>query len=124
MTTGKILIVDDEAYITDTFGEYLSSKGFLIRSAQNGKDALKIYSDFEPDMILSDFNMPEMNGIKLFKEVRKIKPDQLFVMITGAFLLPNDQKMLRDNKIPQIIKPADLEKELLKTVRELLEEMS
>ena len=120
----KILLVDDEAYITETFGEYLSSKGFRIRKAQNGKDALKIYSEFEPDLILSDFNMPEMDGIKLFKAVRKIKPDQLFVMITGAFLVPDDLKMLSDNKIPQIIKPADLEKELLKTVRELLEEMS
>ena len=45
-------------------------------------------------------------------------------MITGAFLTPDDLKMLSDNKIPQIIKPADLEKELLKTVKEQLEEMS
>jgi len=65
-----------------------------------------------------------MDGIKLFHAVRKIKSDQLFVMITGAFLLPDDLKMLSENKIPQIIKPADLEKELLKTVKEQLEKAS
>lgn len=100
---------------------YLSRKGFLIRKAQNGKEALKIYSEFEPDLILSDFNMPEMKGIELYKSVRKIKHDQLFVMITGALLMPDELKIFRDNEIPQIIKPADLEKELLKAVKEQLE---
>ena len=117
----KILVVDDEAYITDLFSEYLSSKGFLIRKCNNGRDALKLYAEFKPDLVLSDIDMPEMNGLELHAEIEKINPKQPFIMITGAFLKPDELKTLSRKKITQIIKPAELEKELLKVVKEQLE---
>ena len=47
----KILVVDDESYITDLFSEYLSNKRFLIRKSNNGRDALKLYAEFKPDLV-------------------------------------------------------------------------
>ena len=117
----KIMIVDDEAYITELFGTYLSRMGFLIQSCNRGEEALRIYPDFMPDLVLSDYDMPEMTGLELYKKIKEIKDDQPFVMITGAFLSPEDLKYLREQKIPQLIKPANLETELLETVKQQLE---
>lgn len=117
----KILIADDEAYIVDLFSEYLSSMGFLIQSSQSGKEALEIYSDFKPDLVITDYEMPEMNGYELFKEIRIKNPKQAFIMITGAFLPPDILSLLKEKRIPQIIKPAELENELLKIVNEQLQ---
>ena len=65
--------------------------------------------------------MPEMNGLELHAEIEKINPKQPFIMITGAFLKPDELKALSRKKVPQIIKPAELENELLKVVKEQLE---
>ena len=117
----KIMIVDDEAYITELFGTYLSRMGFLIQTCNRAEEALRIYPDFMPDLVLSDYSMPEMTGLELYKKIKEIKDDQPFVMITGAFLSLEDLKYLREQKIPQLIKPANLETELLETVKQQLE---
>ena len=60
----KILIVDDEAYVGDLFSEYLSTKGYLVQSCLSGREALRLFSDFEPDLVLRDYEMPEINGLE------------------------------------------------------------
>jgi len=117
----KILIVDDEAYIGDLFSEYLSSKGFLVQSCLSGREAIRLFSDFEPDLVLSDYEMPEMNGLKLYEAIKQINPKRPFVMVTGAFIPPEELNLLKEKRIPQIIKPAELDNELLKIVKEQLE---
>ena len=117
----KILIVDDEAYIGDLFSEYLSTKGFLVQKCLSGREALRLFSDFKPDLVLSDYKMPEMNGLELYDAIKQIKLGQPFVMVTGAFIPPEELNFLKEKQIPQIIKPAELDNELLKIVKEQLE---
>ena len=57
-TKHKILIVDDEKYITNLYSEYLTTKGFLTRVTNNSKDAVKIYKSFKPDLVLFDLDRP------------------------------------------------------------------
>lgn len=117
----KILIVDDEAFVGELFSEYLSTKGYLVQSCLSGREALRLFSDFEPDLVLSDYEMPEMNGMELYEAIKEISSRQAFVMITGAFIPPEKLLFLKEKRIPQIIKPAELENELLKIVKEQLE---
>ncbi len=116
----KILIIDDNAYITDLYSEYLSRKGFLIRATNRSKDALKIFNSFNPDLVLCDVDMPELTGFDILKQIEEIDPIQHFVMITGAFLSIEELSLLKRKKITYLIKPADLEKELLEIVRNKL----
>ncbi|MCH7819013.1 MAG: response regulator [Candidatus Marinimicrobia bacterium] len=104
----KILIVDDEAYITDLFSQFFSGRGLIVRKANNGENALKIYETFSPDIVISDIAMPVMDGIELVDEIRKQNPDQRIILITGQHVDETTKEQLKNNHIPLLMKPIDL----------------
>lgn len=67
----KILIVDDEPQITRVLRRSLGAHRYEVRTAADGESALETVHDFAPDLIITDLNMPEMNGIELCREIRK-----------------------------------------------------
>lgn len=79
----KILLVDDEADILELIKYNLEKEGFEVKMAYNGKKAIKVASEFIPDLILLDVMMPEMDGVETCIELRKM-PSLSHVVI--AFL--------------------------------------
>jgi two-component system chemotaxis response regulator CheY len=69
----KILVVDDFQIIREMLKSTLSLKGYEINTASNGKEAIQILSESPDgyDLVLSDYNMPEMNGYELLKSIRQ-----------------------------------------------------
>lgn len=65
----KILIVDDEADILELLKESFESEGYLVFTADNGRDAIK-QSEIQPDIILLDVNMPKLDGFEVCKHIR------------------------------------------------------
>ena len=65
----KILIVDDEADIVNMLKGFFLGKGYTVSTASNGKDAIK-QAERQPDIILLDINMPEMDGISVCSHIR------------------------------------------------------
>ncbi|RKX61288.1 MAG: two-component system response regulator [Thermodesulfobacteriota bacterium] len=81
----KILVVDDEEEVRKLISDFLSSEGYQIYTASNGKEALKIISEKEPDIVLIDYMMPELDGISLCKTIKN-NPDTIdmgVILITG-----------------------------------------
>jgi len=72
VSTGKILIVDDEPDILEFIGYNLKKEGFDVVTSNNGKEAIKLAKDKKPDLILLDVMMPEMDGIETCQEIRQI----------------------------------------------------
>lgn len=72
MKKEKILLVDDEPDIIDLIAYNLEKGGYRVKSANNGRDAIEIAKDFEPDLILLDVMMPDMDGIETCVEIREI----------------------------------------------------
>jgi two-component system, OmpR family, alkaline phosphatase synthesis response regulator PhoP len=68
----KILLVDDEIDILEFISYNLEKEGYKVYTAQNGKDAIRIAEKKEPDLIILDVMMPEMDGIVTCEELRKI----------------------------------------------------
>jgi two-component system chemotaxis response regulator CheY len=83
----KILVVDDSAIMRQLISATIREAGYDVLPAENGKDALVKLYETEVDMVLTDLNMPEMDGIELIKNLRA-KPEHKFtpiVMVTTEF---------------------------------------
>lgn len=69
----KILLVDDEVDILEFLSYNLRNEGFHIRTASNGREAVRITEEFRPDLVLMDVMMPEMDGLAACREIRSTK---------------------------------------------------
>ena len=73
MSKEKILLVDDEPDIIEFLGYNLTKEGYDVSTATSGKEAVEIAKKFQPDLILLDVMMPEMDGIETCQEIRGIE---------------------------------------------------
>lgn len=72
MSREKILIVDDEKEINDLIRSYIVKEGFIAFSALNGKSALAMIEEENPDLIILDIMLPDIDGTNLSLEIRRI----------------------------------------------------
>ncbi len=79
----KILIVDDEQDVLDLFNDLFRKKDYEIESALGGKTALDMIQKSRPDIVLLDIKMPDMNGIEVLQQIKKIDPSIEVVMLTA-----------------------------------------
>jgi two-component system chemotaxis response regulator CheY len=81
---GTVLLVDDEAHIRKYVGLILKQLGSpTIYEATNGVEAVETYCRVNPDLVLLDVNMPNMDGIETLKKLKEIDPDCIVVMLTS-----------------------------------------
>jgi DNA-binding NtrC family response regulator len=79
----KILIVDDEPEICELIAEVLAELGVEILTAPDGVRGLELIREHRPKVILSDFNMPKMNGLELLKSIRSEQLPGMVIWLTG-----------------------------------------
>src|SRR6056297_1808310 len=81
----QILHVDDDPSITDLTGTFLEREDdrFAVETATSADEGLERINDRPPDCIVSDYNMPGMNGIEFLQAVRERYPDLPFILFTG-----------------------------------------
>lgn len=84
MIKGKIVVVDDEKIVTSAFKTLLKVEGFSDAHFFNSpKEALAFLTENQPDLVISDFLMPEMNGLEFLSEVKKLYPEVSKILLTG-----------------------------------------
>ena len=71
MSKGRVLVVDDEANARTALGELLRAEGYVVETASDGFEALGKLGDFAPDVVLTDLEMPGMNGLDLLTRMRE-----------------------------------------------------
>jgi two-component system KDP operon response regulator KdpE len=67
----KFLIVDDEAQILRVLRQILSAQGYAIRTAEDGLEGLEVFEEWRPDLVVTDLQMPGMDGLAFCRELRK-----------------------------------------------------
>ncbi|HVQ57160.1 MAG TPA: response regulator transcription factor [Pyrinomonadaceae bacterium] len=80
MGNKKVLIVDDEPQITRILRRTLSAHHYDVRTASDGTAGLDTFRDFRPDLVITDLQMPEMGGLALCGELRKISTVPIIVL--------------------------------------------
>ncbi len=83
MTMNTILIVDDEPNYLVVLSELLRDEGFEVFTAPGGKEALDIVKEVDLDLVITDMQMPGMDGMQLLQEIKKIYKDMPIVIITA-----------------------------------------
>ena len=81
---GKIVVVDDEKMVTSAFKTLLKVEGFNDAAFfNNPKEAVEYLKTETPDIIISDFMMPEMNGLEFLTKAKKLHPEVSMILLTG-----------------------------------------
>jgi DNA-binding response OmpR family regulator len=82
-TKPKVLVADDERVIADTLAMILNQSGFEARPVYSGEKALELASTFEPDMLISDVIMADLNGIDAAIRMRELRPGIKILLFSG-----------------------------------------
>lgn len=122
-----ILLVDDEPDILEIVGYNLSSEGYNVITAENGIEAVKLAKKYQPQLIILDVMMPEMDGIEACEQIRKI-PELSETVITFLTARGEDYSQMAgfdagaDDYITKPIKPKVLVSKVKALLRRFREE--
>lgn len=84
MKNSKIVVVDDEKMVTSAFKALFKVEGYSdIHLFNNPKEAVEFLKENTPDLVISDFMMPEMNGLEFLTEAKKLHPEVSMILLTG-----------------------------------------
>ena len=121
MEKKSILIVDDDKAILKSLRDILQSRGYIISTAETGREAIEKSEDKFYNLALLDIKLPDMEGTELLTKMHRTMPRMMKIMITGYPTLENAVKALNLGADTYIVKPVD-PNNLLKVVEEKLKE--
>ena len=118
MAIQKILLVDDSKTELHHLSELLTRKGFAVRTAENGEEAMRRLVDDKPDLILMDVVMPGQNGFQLTRAITRDPrwADVPVIMCTSKGLETDKVWGMRQGARDYVVKPVDAD-ELISKIR-------
>lgn len=116
----RILVVDDDQSFRLLIGKHLKKEGYEVSFAENGINALQILKEESFDVIISDQQMPEMDGIELLSKANNLYPDTPFIMLTAFGDIKKAVSAVKLGAYDYLEKPYRIE-DLLTTINRALE---
>jgi DNA-binding NtrC family response regulator len=107
--TQNILLVDDEKSILFSLKAALSKEGYQVKAAENPQEALKLVEPGAFQVIISDYNMPGMNGMEFLKQVKEIDPEVVFILMTAYGSEKLAIEAMKKGAYDYFSKPFDIE---------------
>ncbi len=105
---GKILVVDDEPSIVDAVATALRYEGFEVREELSGRGALTAIAEFEPDLVVLDWMLPDIEGIEVGRRVRERGFGTAILFLTAKDAVENKVEALRAGGDDYVTKPFSL----------------
>jgi len=103
----KVLVVDDEMEILLFLKKLLEKHGFHVETASGGEEALNIFSSEPFDMVITDLNMPRINGLELLTKLKETRPRITVIFMTGYATVKAAVQAIKEGAYDFIEKPFD-----------------
>ncbi|MCB0746845.1 MAG: sigma-54-dependent Fis family transcriptional regulator [Ignavibacteriae bacterium] len=117
----KILIVDDEKIVRESFYHWFIEDNYIVDTAEDGETALIKYAKEKYDLLLVDMKMPGMSGLDLLSKIKAIDKDAIIILITAFSSVPTAITALKNGAYDYVTKPVDPD-ELAHLVKRALEQ--
>jgi two-component system response regulator PilR (NtrC family) len=117
--SARILVIDDDQEILKTFSAVLKETGYVVDTAESGREAIEKSEANFYNLALIDIRLPDMEGTRLLTALRETTPKMIKIIVTGYPSLQNAVEAVNEGADGYIIKPAKTEM-LLETIREHL----
>ncbi len=105
----KALVVDDDPDVLDMIGESLATLGYEVLLAHDGAQALQLFEAERPPLVVTDLQMPKIDGLTLMKAIKEASPRTEILFITGHADLGSAIQAVRQGAFDYLLKPLDLE---------------
>ena len=121
MAEDKLLVVDDDPLIRRSLGEVLRREGYQVVEASTGAEALRMVANAAPSLVITDFNMPELDGMQLLRELHARKPDLPVILVTGYGTVEQAVEAMKAGAYDYVSKPI-IDEEMKLVIRRALDE--
>ena len=106
----SVIVVDDDRDTVEVFTEYLSIKGIdVLGKGYNGKEAVELYKEHKPEIVLLDVMMPEFDGFYGLQNIRSINPDAKIIMVTADLTSDTEKKLEELQATAVLYKPYEID---------------
>jgi two-component system NtrC family response regulator len=105
----KILLVEDNASLRRVTEFHLVEKGYTMLTAETGEEALRLFRDEMPDLVITDMALPGMSGLDLLRAVKKENPEAPVVVMTAFGTIESAVEAMRDGAFHYVTKPVNNE---------------
>ncbi len=105
-----VLLVDDERDFADLLAERLQARGFAVRTAYDGEEALRLAAGHDLDVAVLDVNLPGIDGLALLRELKRVRPQVEALMLTGQNDLATAVAGMKLGATDYLVKPVPIER--------------
>lgn len=101
----KILVIDDERLVRESIAIYLEDSGYNMLEAEDGLQGIEFFQQHQPDLVICDLRMPEMDGLEVLKQLTEMSPDTPIIIVSGAGQIHDVVEALRLGALDYLVKP-------------------
>jgi len=109
MSEFRILLIDDEPAQITSIKSFLKRRTYSILTASSGEEGISYIDDGNVDLVFTDFRMPDMNGLEVVKNIKRINPEIPVVVITAFSDTQDAVKVMKEGAFDYLSKPVDLD---------------
>ena len=120
MSGFTILLIDDEPSQVTSIASFLKRREYTVLSASSGREGIGVLGRSKVDLVLTDFRMPDMNGLEVLKSARQINPEVPVIVITAFSDTQDAVRVMKEGAFDYLSKPIDLD-ELELLIRKVVE---
>lgn len=105
--SATLLIIDDDEVVRESLAAYLEDSNFKVLQALNGLQGLQIFESEQPDLVICDLRMPQIDGLELIRRIRQTASETPIIVLSGAGVMSDAVEALRLGVADYLIKPLE-----------------